>query len=151
MKRIALTIFVLVLGTIIAVMRPETISVTSVLVFGLVAMIALVASLVAMPITKYVTVEKWKEVAVANSFRYGINQFRDKLATYVLDDGATISGILVGRNNAKGTYTIELAEGIYEIIPQAKLRSARIACGDDVPEALLIWDDTSSLDPVRSC
>lgn len=151
MKRIALTIFVLVLGSIIAIMRPETISVTSVLVIALVAMVALVASLVAMPITKYITVEKWKEVAVANSFRYGINHFRDVVATYILDDGAKVTGVLVARSDAFGTYTIELPDGKTVVIPQAKLRMVEMEPGTDVPAAFLTWDDTSPLVPVRDC
>ena len=155
MKRIAFTVFILVMGLILAAIKPEVVSTVSILVLAVIALGALVLSLVAMPVTEYLTeyvpVERWREVSVANSFRYGINQFRGVTANYILHNGQSIVGELVGRSDSAGTYTIEVEEGTYETIPQASLMKVRTIGLANTPETMLSWDDTSPLLVPRSC
>lgn len=144
MKRVALTAIVLILGLVIAIIKPEALSTTNILAVLVAALVVLVISLVAMPVTEYITVEKWKEVAMSKSFRKSIGFFRNKQACFYLAGGEVLEGKLVGRSDSMNTFTVETEKGIYRVFPQAALYTIEAIDGSISPR-FLTWDENPEL------
>lgn len=151
MKRIALAAIFLIGACMLAVVRPDLVSPQNLMAVIIIMLVIIIVSLVAYPVTEYVTREKRVEVAIPNSFRYGIGQFREVDARFIIEFGDPIEGILVGRSDRYGTFTIRPLNGDPDVtIPQATLKRVE-TYKDNTPKSALEWDETSDLLVPRSC
>lgn len=135
MKRLAFIGPGVVLWLLWALTRPEKISLTTVMVVIIITLVALVISLVAFPITEYITVEKWHqtwEEMKDPSWREIINAARNVHGLkFILKGGRSITGKLVSRSDSKNTFGIRTEAGV-EIIHQSQLDS--IIVPDDLAD-----------------
>ena len=150
MRRIKWAFVLLALVVVFVFIYPEKVSVVNVLGFSIFVLVALVVTVVLNPVTEYIPVERWKEVAISNSFRNGINLFRDKEARYFLSDGSSFEGKLVGRSDAAGTFTVEVGHELYNVFPQAMLRTVQTT-SENTPSRMLDWEEDTPLIEPRSC
>ncbi len=90
-------------------LRPQHISVTSLLISALIVVSILAATLVFMPVTKYIEVEKLLELRPP-SLAFSLNGLRGVPATFHFRPGTgePITGKLVERHNSRGTVGIEV-------------------------------------------
>src|SRR5581483_1881952 len=124
MKRLAVVAFVFAVLVFWALTHPQQVSVVYCLVAIILLQLALIISLVAWPITEYITVdkwhEKWREVKDP-SWRGIINDARGvEGLSFRLKTGSSITGKLVARDDSKNTFGI-LTEGRVEVIIQDTL------------------------------
>ncbi len=140
MKRVVLTVVILLIGFSIFVLNPEVASLNSYLVLVIVALAFLTISLVIFPITKFITVEKLKEVTSSASFRKSIGFFRNKQARFFISNGLPIEGKLVGRSDSFNTFTVETEKGVYRTFPQNSLISIESLEGD-ISHKFLDWEE----------
>lgn len=151
MKRIAL-LLVFAFGLIVvALIRPDYVSVLSVLGSIVLLQLVLIFSLVYYPVTEYITKTEWRERESPNSIRHCINLYLEKQARFHLADGSVLEGELVGRSDSKGTFSFKIGDEQYQTLAQGEIKRIETIGDQNTPPFVLEWEEGTPLQAPRTC